>query len=51
VTDVDLYLLIPAILRIIPEITKRRLEKSSANSIEIGHVVPLLFAGGKHALK
>lgn len=43
--DIDLDLLIPVVLGVVPEIRKRRLEQPRADAVEVRHVAPLLLAG------
>lgn len=48
---INCHLRIPAILSIIPEITKRRVEKPGTDAIEIRYIIPFLFTGSKHTIE
>ncbi len=48
---IDLNLLVPFVLRVLPEVRKGWVEKSGANGIGIRNVIPLLFARVKELVK
>jgi len=50
-TDINLDLLIPIALCVVPEIRKRWVENPRAYAVKIGHVIPFLLTCGKDAVE
>jgi hypothetical protein len=49
--DIDFYLLIPILFRIIPKVRERRFKQSRADTVKVRDVVPLLFTRSKYPIK